>query len=606
MRRGAHIPPQGQVRQSQVITTFGPGAFLDLPEYSVLVGGLEGWSEGGEEVHEPRLVEKLKRLFNPPLPALKLRTPPPLSDDLLGVRRIGVTGWQFPEWFVTQNVVATEAGGKVRSRYLIHRKRLTSGKFIDEDRGKHPVVPVRFVRACPKGHIGDIDWYYFVHQGKRKCFQQLYVDETGTSGDIYDILIRCQCGMSRPMGDATNRKIPALGTCDGARPWLGPFLPPEACGAPNWLLIRTASNAYFPRVMSVISLPDRQDSLEKAVNAAWPFVQGAGSAEHIGVFRTIEAVKAALAGFTAAEVYKEILARKGFSGEASSKSVKQVEIEVLSVCEERIGADTPDGTFDGRAWPRKHWDRPWTEALDKVVLVHRLREVMAQVGFTRFEASSPGVDGELEIGAQMAPVARDVTWLPAVENRGEGIFLGFKKERIEAWFKQKAVQDRARQLSAGFDCWFEEHRKSGRTFPGPRYILLHSLSHLLITSLALECGYPSSSIRERVYAGDSGYGILLYTGTSDAEGTMGGLVEAGKHIDRHLKAALEMGGLCSNDPVCAQHDPCSPHEHRFLHGAACHGCLLIAETSCEQFNDYLDRALVVATVDNLGAEFFKQ
>ena|SRR5207248_211660 len=119
-------------------------------------------------------------------------------------------------------------------------------------------------------------------------------------------------------------------------------------------------------------------------------------------------------------------------------------------------------------------------------------------------------------------------------------------------------------------------------------------------SLALECGYPSSSIRERVYAGDSGYGILLYTGTSDAEGTMGGLVEAGKHIERHPKAALEMGGLCSNDPVCARHDPCSPHEHRFLHGAVCHGCLLIAETSCEQFNDYLDRALVVATVDDLG------
>src|SRR5262249_7929851 len=263
-------------------------------------------------------------------------------------------------------------------------------------------------------------------------------------------------------------------------------------------------------------------------------------------------------------------------------------------------------TFDGRAWPRKHWDKPWTDAVDKVVLVHRLREVMAQVGFTRFEASTPGVDGELEIGAQMAPLARDITWLPTVENRGEGVFLGFKKERIEAWLKTKPVQDRAKQLLAGFDCWHEEHPQSKRKPPIVQFIMLHSLSHLLITSLALECGYPSSSIRERVYAGESGYGILLYTGTADAEGTMGGLVEAGKHIGRPLKAALEMGRLCFTHPVADQHDPCSPHERRFLHGAACHGCLLIAETSCEQFNDYLDRALVVATVDNLGAEFFKQ
>ena len=70
--------------------------------------------------------------------------------------------------------------------------------------------------------------------------------------------------------------------------------------------------------------------------------------------------------------------------------------------------------------------------------------------------------------------------------------------------KRKTVQDRARQLAAGFDCWYEEHPKSGRQFVGAPYIMLHSLSHLLITSLALECGYPSSSIRERVYAGESG------------------------------------------------------------------------------------------------------
>ena len=135
--------------------------------------------------------------------------------------------------------------------------------------------------------------------------------------------------------------------------------------------------------------------------------------------------------------------------------------------------------------------------------------------------------------------------------------------------------------------------------------MLHSLSHLLITAVSLECGYPASSIRERIYASATGCGVLLYTGSSDAEGTLGGLVEIGRGIRKHLRAALELGRLCSNDPVCAQHDPANTYEQRFLHGAACHGCLLIAESSCELNNDFLDRALVVPTVDNIGSEFFQ-
>jgi hypothetical protein len=129
---------------------------------------------------------------------------------------------------------------------------------------------------------------------------------------------------------------------------------------------------------------------------------------------------------------------------------------------------------------------------------------------------------------------------------------------------------------------------------------------LLITAVSLECGYSASSIRERIYASSAGYGILLSTGTPDSEGTLGGLVAIGRRIARHLDAALDLARLCSNDPVCAQHRPDNPQEERFLHGAACHGCLLIAETSCERRNDFLDRGLVVQTVEPVGAEFFAE
>ncbi len=219
------------------------------------------------------------------------------------------------------------------------------------------------------------------------------------------------------------------------------------------------------------------------------------------------------------------------------------------------------------------------EALEKVVLVHRLREVQALVGFTRFEAMAPSTDGELDAGVQRAALAREPGWFPAIETRGEGIFLHFRSDRIDAWAKRPAVIERRRALAAGFDEWLHDHPQSRRQFCDIEYLMLHSLSHLLITAVSLSCGYPASSIRERIYARPEGCGILLYTASSDSEGTLGGLVEVGRNIDKHLAEALEVGRLCSNDPVCAQHEPSDPHEERFLHGAACHGCLLISETA---------------------------
>ena len=133
--------------------------------------------------------------------------------------------------------------------------------------------------------------------------------------------------------------------------------------------------------------------------------------------------------------------------------------------------------------------------------------------------------------------------------------------------------------------------------------MLHSLAHMLMTSIALECGYPASSLRERVYAGEGRYGILIYTGASDSEGTLGGLVDTGRRFAGHLRRALRDNLLCSNDPVCAEHARIPP-----TRAARCTApparLLLIAETSCEQRNDFLDRALVVPTVGAANVAFF--
>lgn len=594
--------PHGQVRQSQVVTTFGPGALVDLPTVSVLIGGLDDW-KGGDEVHEPRLIEKLRPLVG--VAELKLYTPPPASDEF-NAPVTGIRAWQFPEWYVTQDVEPNSPSGALRSRLLVHRKAVSRGQFTDRDRRKRRVVPVRFVRACRKGHIGDVDWYVFVHRGAAPCKRQLWMDERGTSGDLSEIMVRCECGDQRYMSDAAGLDPHGLGKCDGSRPWLGRYTS-EACGESNRLLVRTASNAYFPQVMRVISLPDPDERLAQAVDQAWTFLEWAEGPADVARERKKPPVASALQGFTDPDVFRQVQARRGGGGAGPAKTVKEAELEVLLASQEEIGGDVPDGNFYARALPRAAWDAPWMASIERVVLVHRLREVAAQVGFTRFESSAPDEQGELEIGVQRAALARETTWLPAIENRGEGIFLGFRKEAVEAWLKRPGVIARGKELEAGFQRWAVEHPGTRRTFPGLPYVMLHSLAHQLVSAVALECGYPASSIRERIYPGTPakpGYGILLYTGSPDAEGTLGGLVEVGRRISHHLRTALRLGELCSNDPVCAQHEPDSTHERRFLLGAACHGCLLISETCCEQYNDFLDRALVVPTVNARGAEFF--
>jgi hypothetical protein len=604
--------PHGTIRQSQLITTFGPGAMVDLPRYSVVVAGLEEWTLGPEKrrISEDRLVGKIQQLLE--TPNLELFAPPVESTDPRATPT-GITAWQFPQWFIAQCDVRR---GARRRRPLVHREGLVRDRYENPDDGKrYPVVPIRFVQGCINGHLSDVDWYRFVHEGDRDCRRQLWIEERGTSGDIRDVYVACDCGRSRSMAAAALRRGDVLGFCRGQRPWLGADAW-EKCGGedgktqPNRLLLRSASDAYFPQVLRVISIPDADAALKMAVDKVYEdFLQYAENVDDLRRERKKQKVFAALEGLDGEAVFAEVQRRKG-KAEIPSRTIKQAEIETLMASTDEIGEDLPEGVDFHARRMRLPSPRPEVlEPVDRVVLLHRLREVMALVGFTRFEAEVPDIDGELSLDVRRAPLAREVSWLPAVENRGEGFFLAFKKGAIDAWMARPEVKARGRQLLDGFEVWQTRHRikkdEPKVAFPGLPYILLHSLAHLLITSVSLECGYSSSSIRERVYVGDAGHGILLYTGTPDAEGTLGGLVQVARRIEKHLASALDLARLCSNDPVCAQHRPDNPQEERFLNGAACHGCLLIAEPSCERRNEYLDRALVVPTVDGLGAEFFR-
>jgi hypothetical protein len=254
--------------------------------------------------------------------------------------------------------------------------------------------------------------------------------------------------------------------------------------------------------------------------------------------------------------------------------------------------------------------RAYGTVLEKVILAERLREVRSLVGFTRIE--SPG--DYTEVGDfprdQRVPLSRKAPkWVPTSEVRGEGVFLQFNEGAIEAWGKK------AKEREGEF---FEAHRRWRKNrglepddgFPTMRYVLLHSLGHALIRQFAVECGYTAASIRERIYSrppgGDGGpmAGVLLYTAAPDSEGTLGGLVALGepKALGRHLDQALEAMRLCASDPLCAEHHPIKVG--LTLHGAACHACLFLPETSCERGNKYLDRSVLVSTVASNDLAFF--
>ena len=614
------------LRQSQIITTFGPGAMVDLPTRSVLIGGLDRWyapAHSYTKIDEPSLARILERRLRErgrlvEGQVLRLLTPPLASGDQ-GRELPGIDVSVFPTWFVCERVETPKIGGKDRrGRRLVRWQDLepTGGrrKYQHEDGRKDDVTPLRFVGACPDGHLQDIDWRWLLHRGE-PCQEPMYLIEEGTSASLSDLEILCSCSQSLSLRDAT--RPGRLGECAGRQPWLGDGAV-ERCTKLLKLLTRSATNAYFPQVVSVISLPIEEDALTEIVQRHFADLSDAGSAAEIGQARKFNrALRMDFEGYSDADVFDRLRQIRASAGRDAQTNPKVREFDVLASGESEIGVNASDARLYAKTLPRDSWDKPVKRnlgAIRSVVAVHRLREVMCLYGFTRFEPAATDADSDLEdiqLAVEGAPIAQHADWLPAIEQFGEGLFIHFDTVAIDRWALRPEVVHRISVLTDGF----QAHRKRfpGSTeqhFPGGPYVLLHSLAHALITEIALDCGYPASSLKERIYAfpaspgSPARYGILIYTAATGAQGTLGGLVARADQIAGTIDRALDRLSICSNDPVCADHDPGDAIDARSLLGAACHGCLLIAETSCERRNNFLDRALLVETMAENGSRLF--
>lgn len=589
--------PDGEIRQSQLITTFGPGALVDLVNDAVVISGLEFWHypQRYRVIDEPRLrddlVERFRRLGRRLDPQAPFREPP-LGEMREASPSCGIDALEFPRWFVCQS---DRCRALTRSDGL-ERKRDRYVHDCDAG-GPSECVPVRFVAACKNGHLDEFPWVRWVHDRANLCASPRLRLLEGATGDFSEVIIRCVCGAVRPLLQAVAEA--ANPSCEGRRPWLGSE-GNEECNERIHLLTRTGSDVYYAQVESALSIPDGGHRLRELVQDKWNILKKVTSAEGLQSLKGLVEELAVFDAWSDAEVVDAI---------EDVRAGRPPEREPLRASEYRqlLGAPLevpgeiplPEETFHAR---RLHGPR--IPGIGSVVLVKKLRHVRAQVGFTRLQAATANLQGEFNLAVRSAPLTLTREWLPASEIRGEGIFLALDEDVARAWETRPETMARAEELRAGFERW-RVARGVDMTFPGARFYLLHSLSHLLMAALSLECGYPASALGERLYCAPHDSlqpmaGILLLTGSPSAEGTLGGLVEEGRRLGPHLARALEMAQLCSNDPVCAQHAPDTDPTGRHLEGAACHGCLYVAESSCERFNNFLDRALVVATLGVAG------
>ena len=233
-----------------------------------------------------------------------------------------------------------------------------------------------------------------------------------------------------------------------------------------------------------------------------------------------------------------------------------------------------------------------------------MREVNALIGFWVEAPESSAVDEEALEHHYQRKIQHGCLQVRCMVR----VFLFALKHALLAWEARDSVKALDDQLFQGIEVGVMLGLDPNEAYPGVRYAF-HTLSHLLIRELALECGYNAASIRERIYGdtkdGQAQAGILIYTAAADSDGTLGGLVDLGKpeSLGRLLDQAINRAKICSSDPLCSEHDP---KKDRSLHSAACHACTFVSETSCEKGNRYLDRALVVATLDNTDAAFFDE
>lgn len=608
----------GEVRPSQLLWTYGPGALIDLPNVSVVTMGIDRWDHTQcRPIYESRLLSAVQKVLGPQVQNL---LEPPFSavdPGSANISNVGVPVKPFPRWMRCVNCgllssCDVELFTLKQDPYVPEKTRFVHVGCKGSDGTKKArnadAVPARFLLACRNGHLDDFPWHYFVHGGVSSCVGSLRFYEDGASMQTENLWVKCdRCQKSRSLvhafGETGQKNLPA---CRGRHPHLDHF--DSDCEEDARAVLLGATNSWFPVTLSALAIPSRGESpLNQLIKDGWEFFEDIDSFDKVPLVLGIIIKGRNLPGieqYDAKEIWEVVQAIRRGTGQddvVDESDIKGPEWQVLS---------QPNPPTDYPHFMSKKVEVPigFEPFIERVLLLERLRQINALLGFTRVEA--PEETEAPEDRPKMAGLSnRKPDWIPASEVHGEGIFIQFSEAAITHWENLTSVLKVDQMLRGGNRIWRgARHLDPEEGFPGIRYVMLHTLAHLLIRELALECGYNAASIRERVYADTSNgthqAGILIYTAAADSDGTLGGLVDLGnpENLGRLLGQALARSKICSSDPLCSEHDAVKDGT---LHGAACHACSFVAETSCERGNRFLDRSLLIPTLGSDDAAFFK-
>jgi hypothetical protein len=631
----------GSARPSSLLYTYGPGAIMDLPGFSVMPAGLDDWEpiwkrrEFIPTIVEPRLLNIVRLHLGPQVDALRpYPWQPKQGQNITEGNDLGIPARVFPQWFRCTG--CDYLGPLSRFSYSnTHPFRPDLAQFTHKScpgrgrsgRGKResPAVPAQHLLTCTNGHLDEFPYTLWVHRGA-KCDQaelpDLKMRDANVGKSVGSIVSCSACGMTRRMAEAQGavgrEKLPQQ--CRGRHPHLSAF--DSSCDARPALIMMGASNLWFPSTQSIIVMPrtdaEEQEALADRLRAQIGVEQIAQFSDQVAVIRALaearnvdtstvndEQLSAAIA---------EVLAPDDSEEERQEKLAAWDPVELLipewrylqkpALFPQQLSSSGLMVTETARG-PELH------PHIARVVAVDQMKKVNAVLGFTRLDE----MDRVNDLVSRLVKLTRDgkPTWVPATEDRGEGIFLQLDLDAVRAWehtilasplweaHRQAHRRNFARRFSATAKLVDPDTR-----LPAPRYWLLHTFAHALIREMAMSCGYGAASLAERIYGWtatpqrEAAAGLLICTTASDSEGTLGGLVALSEpaRLQGLVRSTLRRAARCSSDPVCAMRTPSDPED--FLHGAACHCCTFASETSCEKANRFLDRRFLLTLPSEKG------
>ena len=632
----------GSARPSSLLYTYGPGSIMDLPGFSVMPAGLDAWDriwarrESIPTIVEPRLLEVVRLHLGPQVDSLR---PYPWQPKQEASSKegsdLGVPARVFPQWLRCSG--CDYLGPLSRFTYsnthpfrpdlaqFVHRKCPGRGKGSADQKGKEsPAVPAQHLLTCTNGHLDEFPYNLWVHRGQPCAAVEvpdLKMRDANLGKSVGSTIACSACdatrGMAEAQGAVGREKLPQK--CRGRHPHLEIY--ETGCDARPAVIMMGASNLWFASTQSIIVMPRTEAEESGALADRLRSVVGLDKitkyVDNFDMIRDLAEVKDVdLSGLTDTDL-AALVATILTPDDADKREERLAAWDPVELL-------IPEWNYLQRPslFPKQENDSglmvtemPVADQIkstvQRVVAVDKMKRVNAFIGFTRLDE----MDRVSDITSRLVKVNRNgrPRWVPATEDRGEGIFIQLDLDRVAAWeanVRDSSIWHAHREAHRrNFQRRFSETAKlvdPDLRMPAPRYWLLHTLSHVLIREMAMKSGYGAASLTERIYAWpdapgrDAAAGLFIGTTASDSEGTLGGLVALAEpaKLGPLFLSALRRASRCSSDPVCAMRTPSDPED--FLHGAACHCCAFASETSCERANRYLDRRLLLTLPNSTG------